>query len=145
MARLSIDLPESFDFSIDYRVLYSDVNPANHLGADRLLPITMEAQLQFIQFLGYKDAHYFEEAGLIMASAETAYLSEAYYGDELTIEVAATNFTSKSFELIYRVHNCTRNSEMARVRTTMLFFDYDAQQVIAMPEGFLRRVENQSS
>lgn len=144
MANPSIALPGSFDFSIEYRVLYSDINPANHLGADRVLPIALEAQLQFIKHLGYEDAHAFEDAGLIMANAEILYLSEAFYGDQLLIEVAAANFTRKSFELIYRLSNLTRGQETARLRTTMLFYDYENRKVIPTPEGFMRKIERLS-
>ncbi len=144
MARLNIDLPSSFNFSLEYRVLFSDVNSANHLWADRVLPITMEAQLQYIKHVGYEDAHTFEDAGLIMACAETCYLSEAFYGDRLLVEVATASFTGKSFELIYRLSNLTKGQETARVRTTMLFFDYKRQKVIPTPEGFLRNIERLS-
>ena len=66
MTRKTITLPAQFIFSSEYRVLYSDVNSANHLGADRVLPIAMETQLRFINHLGYQDATAFEDAGLIM-------------------------------------------------------------------------------
>lgn len=141
MATVVIDLPEKFALQIPYRVLYSDVNSANHLGADRVLPIALEGQLQFIKHLGYSDATVFEDAGLIMVNAETRYFSEAFYADELVVRIAPQNFTSKSFELIYSIYNQTRESEMARVRTTMLFFDYDISKVIEVPAGFLQRIE----
>ena len=87
MTRKTITLPAQFIFSSEYRVLYSDVNSANHLGADRVLPIAMETQLQFINHLGYQDATAFEDAGLIMGYSEVQYLAEAKYGDELYVEL----------------------------------------------------------
>ena len=68
MARKSIDLPERFLFTTEYIVLYSDVNVANHLAADRIPAIAIEAQLRFIIALGYEHATAFEEAGLIKKS-----------------------------------------------------------------------------
>lgn len=140
MSKKTIDLPEHFIFSTEYDVLYSDVNSANHLGADRVLPIAMEAQLRFIKHLGYDNATAFEDAGLIMAHSEVLYLAEATYGDRLKIELAADNFMEKSFEFIYRIMNLSKNSEMARVVTTLLFFDYQQKRVVAVPETFLERV-----
>lgn len=148
MSRKTIDLPQDFIFSTGYDVLYSDVNSANHLGADRVLPIAMEAQLRFIKYLGYSDAMAFEDAGLIMAHSEVQYVSEATYGERLVIKVAARNFGKKSFELAYRIWNESRDNEMARVATTLIFFDYTAKQVIEVPETFLERVrqaQNQSN
>jgi hypothetical protein len=38
-----------------YDVLYPDVDSANRLGADRVLPFAMEAQRRFIRQPGYSD------------------------------------------------------------------------------------------
>jgi len=140
MTRKSIALPENFLFSTEYDVLYTDVNSANHLGADRVLPIAMEAQLRFIKSRGYAEATAFEDAGLIMAHAELQYLAEAEYGDRLRIDLAVDNIQSKSFELLYRITNQARNCEMARVATTLLFFDYREKRVITIPDRFRRLV-----
>jgi acyl-CoA thioesterase FadM len=145
MSKKTIDLPAQFIFSTEYDVLYSDVNSANHLGADRVLPIAMEAQLRFIKHLGYADATAFEDAGLIMAHSEVQYLAEAQYGDQLKVELATNNVQAKSFELIYRILNLTRASEMARAATTLLFFDYQEKRVIAVPETFLKKLRQVES
>jgi acyl-CoA thioester hydrolase len=141
MTRKTVALPERFIFSTGYSVLYSDVNSANHLGADRALPIAMEAQLRFIKHLGYGNAIVFEDAGLIMAHSEVQYLAEARYADELTVELALGAIADKSIELVYRITNVSRGCEMARVATTLLFFDYAASKVIPVPQTFLERVQ----
>ena len=105
------------------------------------MPIAMEAQLRFITHLGYTDAMVFEDAGLIMAHSEVQYLSEAKYGEKLLIDVAPTNLSRKSFELVYRIWNVTQDRELSRVATTLLFFDYQAGSVIEVPETFMQRVE----
>ena len=138
--RKTIDLPDQFIFATEYEVLYSDVNSANHLGADRFLPIAMEAQLRFIKHLGYADATAFEDAGLIMAHSEVEYISEAKYGDSLQVKLAARNFGRRSFEFIYQINNLSLKREMARVATTLLFFDYAAGKVIEVPDTFLQRI-----
>jgi len=140
MPRKSIDLPARFIFTTHYQVLYSEVNSANHLGADRVLPIAMEAQLRFIKHLGYSDAMAFEDAGLIMAHSEVQYMAEADYGDELNIELGMANLSEKSFDLVYRITNLSKGNELARVATTLLFFDYTKASVIPVPATFTVRV-----
>jgi acyl-CoA thioesterase FadM len=140
MPRKSIDLPERFLFSTEYVVLYSDVNVANHLAADRIPAIAIEAQLRFIIALGFEHATAFEEAGLIMAHSEIAYISETDYGDRLAIDVTADNFTVKSFDLLFRLRNVSKNKETARVRNTMLFFDYKNKSVCPVPENFKAKI-----
>jgi acyl-CoA thioester hydrolase len=144
VTRKTIDLPETFIFTTEYDVLYSEVNAANHLGADRVLPIAMEAQLRFIKHLGYTDAAAFEDAGLIMGHSEVQYISEAHYADKLKIELAARNFAGKSFELVYRINNLSKGNELARVATTLLFFDYKRKQVIAIPRAFIDALDSLS-
>lgn len=140
MSRRSIALPDRFHFSTEYIVLYSDVNVANHLAADRIPSIAIEAQLRFVIALGYEEATAFEEAGLIMAHSEISYISETHYGDQLRVDVAAVNFTAKSFDLTFRLFNLTKNIETARLCNTMLFFDYDSKSVCKVPAGFIAKV-----
>ncbi|MCP5203913.1 MAG: hypothetical protein H6992_07080 [Pseudomonadales bacterium] len=40
------------------------------------------------------------------------YLAEAKYGDELSVELAMENLAEKSFELVYRMSNLSRNREL---------------------------------
>ena len=145
MTRKTIALPPQFIFSSEYKVLYSDVNSADHLGADRVLPIAMETQLRFINHLGYASATAFEDAGLIMAYSEVQYLAEAEYADTLQVELAMDNLLEKSFEFVYRISNLTKDCEVARVITTLLFFDYQKKRVIAVPATFLDRVKRAES
>jgi acyl-CoA thioesterase FadM len=142
MSRKSIPLPAAFIYRTDYVVLYTDVNAADHLGADRVLPIAMEAQLRFIKSLGYDNAITFEDAGLIMAHSEVQYMAEAMYGDKLEVLLAADHFADKSFQLIYSIRNHTRDNEMARVATTLLFFNYEQQRVTAVPYSFRTRLDS---
>ena len=139
MPRRTISLPEKFHFTTQYTVLFSDINGANHMGADRVLPITSEAQLRFIKSLGYKNAVLFEDAGLIMVHSEVQYISETDYADELTIDLAIENMAEKSLDFVYRIFNINKNKETARIKTSMLFFDYDEKKVVAVPKGFTDR------
>ena len=139
MSRRIISLPEKFHFTTKYTVLFSDINGANHMGADRVLPITSEAQLRFIKSLGYKNAVLFEDAGLIMVHSEVQYISETDYADELIIDLAVDNMNEKSLDFVYRIFNVNKNLETARIKTSMLFFDYDEKKVVAIPKGFSER------
>ena len=75
-----------------------------------------------------------------MAHSEISYISETDYGDRLRIDVAAVNFTAKSFDLVFRLFNLTKNIETARLRNTMLFFDYASKSVCDVPASFKEKV-----
>ncbi|MBA6413058.1 thioesterase family protein [Parahaliea sp. F7430] len=142
MSRKTIELPETFLFSIHYDVLYSDINAANHLGADRILPITMETQLRFIRKSGHSQATVFEDAELIMAHAEIAYLAEVSYGEKLLVELGVCDIKDKSFKFVYRISKAPSGQEVARVATTLLFFDYQQRCVVPVPDNFRTQVES---
>lgn len=140
MSRLLVALPEEFIFSTLYRVTYSDINAANHLGADRILPIAMEAQFGLIKHLGYEDAVVFEDIGLIMVNSQIDYLSEGHYGDEIRVDVALEYVSEKAVDLIYHLWNSNKQQATARVKARMLFFDYQNQRPTLIPQGFKNKV-----
>jgi len=142
MTRRTIDLPEHYHFETEYRVVYSDINSAKHLAADRILPIALETQFRFIKSLGYADATVFEDAGLIMVHSETEYKSESFHDDELKIDMAITELAGKKMELVFLISNKETQAETSRIRVSLLFFDYDQQKVANVPDGFKSRVNN---
>ncbi len=140
MPQYQVHLPEQFHHDIDYRVVYSDINAANHLGADRVLPIALEAQFSFVRSLGYDDAVVFENAGLIMVSSQIDYINEAHYGDALRVGLAINKVSDKCIELRYSLRKSPTEEEVARVLTRLLFFDYEASRVTQIPAGFVKRL-----
>ncbi len=141
MPQDQIKLPEQFLFRTTYRVVYSDINAANHLGADRILPIALEAQFGFVRYLGYENAVVFESAGLIMRNSQIDYLAEAFYGDILEVDLAVTTATDKALDFIYSIRDSEKLHEVARVKTRLLCFDYTTQQVVTIPAGFRQRLD----
>lgn len=142
MTRSTIAIPETLLFSTEYQVVYTDINNANHLGSDRVLPIALEAQFRFMQHVGFDEMNNFSKLGLIMAHSETSYLAQANHGDRLLIEVGVDNFQRSSFRFVYRFNNQSTGKEMARVTTTMLFFDYTENCVVPVPETFREQCQS---
>ena len=140
MSRIVIELPEKFLFSTEYRVPAEFVNNGNHLGADHVLSIAVKAQAKFVADLGYSSGMDIEGLGLIMADSAIIYKSESDLDDLLKIDVFVANLANKSFEVIYRMTNVTKNCEAARVKTSILFFDYTAKKPAAIPAAFRAQV-----
>lgn len=145
MAKKTIQLPDHFAFSIDYQVVYSDLNVANHLAADRIQAIAIEAQFCFMKALGLDRALAPQTDGMITAYAEVAYLCESGHGDVLRVDVTANVTGDKSVDFIYRLFNTTRQQEAARVINTNLFFHYPEQRVISVPDYFHRALADFSA
>lgn len=140
MTRRTIELPDTFHLHFDYRVVYSDINASSHLAADRIMPITIEAQFRFIKSLGYSDATVFEDAGLIMVHSETQYISESHHDDELRVSMAIASLAGKQMEFAFLIKNRVTGKEVARLRSTLLFYDYESKKVIVAPEKFKEKL-----
>jgi acyl-CoA thioester hydrolase len=139
MARIHIDLPEKFIFSTDIPVRIDDINASRHFGHDRVLTIAEEARNRFIKSLGYKDGN-IDDAAFIVVDAGIIYKKQGFYGQTLRVEVAVADFSSKGCDILFKISNAETGEEMMRAKTGMLFFDYRAQKVVAVPERFKQKV-----
>jgi acyl-CoA thioester hydrolase len=136
MARIKIDLPETFAFTTSLVVRITDLNYGAHVGNDTVLSFIHEARVHYLQSLGYSELN-LEGAGLIMADAALIFKNEIYYGDELLISIQATEFTRVGFELIYKMEKKPADQPLilvALVKTAMVCFDYNQRKVIPLPE-----------
>lgn len=139
MARMKIELPESFLFSTDVEVRITDINYGQHLGNDSLLGLLHEARVRFLRHRGLSEADV-GGAGLIMTDAAIVFKSQAFLGDPLRIEIAVAEPGRIGFDLLYRMTHRTSGVEIARARTGMAFFDYAARRIVGMPDGFPARI-----
>jgi acyl-CoA thioester hydrolase len=136
MARIKIDLPETFAFTTSLAVRITDLNYGAHAGNDTVLSFVHEARVRYLQSLGYSELN-LEGAGLIMADAALVFKNEIYYGDELLISIRATEFTRVGFDLIYKMEKKPADQPLilvAIVKTAMICFDYTLKKVVPLSE-----------
>lgn len=140
MARIKLDLPETFPFRTALEVRVTDLNYGSHLGNDALLGLIHEARVRFLGALGYTELDV-EGAGLLMADCAIVYKAQGFLGDRVDISVAAGEFTRAGCDLYYLLEKAN-GQELARAKTGMVFFDYATQTVLPVPEGFRSRVRS---
>jgi acyl-CoA thioester hydrolase len=131
--RIKLDFPEKIHFTTTITVRISDINYGNHVGNDNIVSMIHEARVQFLQSLGYTELN-IEGLGLIMSDLAVIYKKQLFYGDELTIEIAVTDLTPKSFNLYYKLS--TKETSAAIAKTGMLCYDYSLQQIANIPASF---------
>ena len=135
MARVELELPEKFMFRTEIPVRISDINYGNHLGNDAVLSIIHEARLQFLKQYGFKESD-IGGTGMIMVDSVIVYLSQAFYGDVLAIDVTVADLNKYGFDLLYRITNVTTGKEVVRAKSGMLAFDYTKNRVASVPQAF---------
>jgi acyl-CoA thioesterase FadM len=139
MARIKINLPEKYIFSTDIPVRSTDINRGGHLGWNYMLNILDEARFRFWDSIDYSET---EDARVsnITADAGINYKRQVFYGQTLRVEMAATEFTEKGFDLVFRVSDSETGEEVARAKTGMLCFNYEEQKLIRIPDGFKEKL-----
>ena len=138
MARVHIDFPEHVQFTTVISVRITDLNYGNHLGNDAVLSLMHEARVRFLQHFGYSELDV-AGVGIIMSDAAIQFKKEAFYGDELTIEIATGDFTRVAFDMYYRLKN--NQQEIVVAKTGIVCFDYALRKVAPVPEAFVQRMQ----
>jgi len=139
LARAVITLPDQFLFSTEITLRITDINYGGHLGNDAMLSLIQEARLRFLKNFGYAENN-IEGFGIIMADAVIIYKSQAYYGDTLRFEISVDDIAKRACDLIYKISRTLSGKEIARAKTRIAFFDYQQNQTVAIPNGFLEKL-----
>jgi len=142
MARIVIDLPESFAFSTELTVYLSHINYGNHLDNALLLTLVSEARLRFFKSLGYTELDV-EGVGIIVADAAVQYKSEAFHGEVLVGAMTPVDFNKYGCDLVWRLSEKESGREVARGKTGIVFFDYATRKMAPVPAAFRQRTEGQ--
>lgn len=139
MPRIKIDLPSRFIFSTEIPIRIDDINYGSHLGHDSVLTLAHEARVRFLAAHGYTESN-IEGVGIIMGDVGITYSSEAFYGDVMKISIGIGEYGTPFFELIYVLSNEKSCEEVARVKTSLVFFDYVNRKTVRMPEEFRKKI-----
>jgi acyl-CoA thioester hydrolase len=139
MARIKINIPEQFHFSTNIPVRTGDVNRAEHVSWNSMFDILEEANVRFWKSLNAWEKEG-ERVSRITVDAGINYSHQAYHGQTLKVEIAASEMTEKGFDLVYRVSDADTGTEIARAKAGMLCFDYDKQKVTSVPEDLKRKL-----
>ena len=139
MPRITIDLPARFAFTTEIAIYINHVNYRRHLDNSSLLSLVAEANERFFAHLGYPGMDV-EGCGVVYADGAVQFRSEAFHRELLVIELACGDFSRVGCDLVYRVSEKTTGREVARGKTGIVFFDYEARKATAIPPGFLAKV-----
>jgi len=136
MPRIKVDLPDSFSFKTEIPIRITDINYGDHVGNDTLLSLIHESRVQFLASHGYEELK-IASLGLIISDVGIEYKAELFYGDKITVSVAAGEFSKVGFDLFYKIEK-KENDKMilvAAAKTGMIFYDYEKKKIAWVPVG----------
>ncbi len=140
MARVTIQLPETFLFSTKISVRVTDINYANHLGNDAILGMMHEARVQFLKSFSYTELD-LGGVGIIMTDCAIQYKGEAFLGDQLEIKVAVSDPSRLGFDLVYQFTNIENKKLIAIGKTGIVCFDYKLRKVSPLPDSVKEKLK----
>ncbi|ATH07844.1 hypothetical protein BIY24_07740 [Halobacteriovorax marinus] len=123
-----------FSWSLELHVEH--MNYGNHLANDKVLTLCHEARVRWLRENNHTELD-IDGKALIQADAMIMYKSQGYVGDAIQIDLSLGEFNSKSFSLYYSISNTESGAEIARVKTALLFFDYQTQSITSASSSFL--------
>jgi acyl-CoA thioester hydrolase len=135
MGRVKLDFPDRVIFSTVIALRVSDINYGGHLGNDAVLALAQEARVLFLRSHGWSEKDV-AGAGIIMTDAVVVYRSEAFLGDVLVITVAIDDVQPLGCDFLFRMTQKGSGREVARVKTGVVFFDYERRRPVPVPEAF---------
>jgi len=139
MARVKLEMPETFPFSTELIVRITDLNYGGHLGNADTLILIHEARVRFLNSLGYSEID-IEGYGTIMLDAVIQFKSQAFAGDVLIAEVAAGDFSRIGCDIFYRLTNKETGAVVAVAKTGVSVFDYENQKRVSPPDAFVKKL-----
>lgn len=140
MARVKIDLPEHFVFATEVPIHIGLINYGHHLDNAALLSLVSESRVRFFKSLGYTELNV-EGVGIIVADAAVQYKSEAFHGEILVFEIAPDDFSKYGCDLVWRATDKASGREVARGKTGIIFFDYQARKPALVPAPFIAKTQ----
>lgn len=141
MARITIELPPAFYFSTNITVRITDINYGGHAGNDTILSLIHEARMQFLNSLGYTEMNC-GGISLIMADAAVEFKKELFYGNVVTISIAAISLSKISIELFYKMEKLEKGKTVlvAKAKTSMIGYDYTAKKLASFPKEAIEKI-----
>lgn len=141
MARLNLDFPEDqYYYSTTLTVRVTDINSANHLGNDSMISMISEARARFLFDCGIAETQG-EGVGTIVTDLATTYRTEAHARDHLLFEVGVMDFNKYGGDITFRITRPSDNALVAMAKSGFVFFNYQSNKVVPMPEAFHRKFE----
>lgn len=144
MARIQFQLPQRFTFSTEVQVYIGHINHGHHLDNARLLGLVSEGRVRFFRALGYANELDLDGMTVAVGDVVVQYVSEAFYGETLRIELLPDDASRYGFDLVFRLSEATTAREVARGKLGMVFIDPATKRATPIPDIFRQRLQGYS-
>jgi acyl-CoA thioester hydrolase len=118
------------------QVRFRDLDAMGHVNNAVFLTYIESARFAFLRHLGA--AATVDKMSIIVARIEIDFRAPVGLGDEIAIEVRATRFGDKSFDLDYVLR--VGGQVVAEAKSVLVGYDYGSGETIAIPDDWRERL-----
>ncbi len=140
MARVQLDLPSQYLFSMEMRIRYGDLNTANHVGNDQIFSLVNEARNNFFEFLEL-DSSDMDGCCYLVGDVAAIYKAEGFPKNLLQFEVTVGDFNKYGCDLLTKITNLSRGKVQTEIKTGIVFFNSEKQKISPVPNCFIQAIE----
>ena len=137
-------MPIEFAFRHRLSVRFRDCDAMGHVNHAVYFTYLEQCRLMFWrEVTGTPSPH----TRVIIARAECDYRAPAHFGDELEVRVNIGDIGRSSFTLVYEIVQAASASLVARGKTVMVSYDYQAGSPMPLPDqtrDLLQRLKGQT-
>ena len=118
------------------RVRFRDLDALGHVNNAVFLTYIESARVAFLMDLGA--ATTLEDMAIIVARIEIDFRAPVGFGEEVEIEVRASRFGDKSFDLDYELR--VGGKIVAEAKSVLVGYDYDKGETVTIPDDWRERL-----
>jgi acyl-CoA thioester hydrolase len=118
------------------RVRFRDLDALGHVNNAVFLTYIESARVAFLVDLGAATTP--EDMAIIVARIEIDFRAPVGFGEEVEIEVRASRFGDKSFDLDYELR--VDGKIVAEAKSVLVGYDYDKGETVTIPDDWRARL-----
>jgi acyl-CoA thioester hydrolase len=142
------DLPGTFPHRYEEQVRFGDTDAMGHANNSRFLTYCESARIAYWEAVTgepFAVATHGQQESMILAEITVTFRSQAYFGDELTVESRVGRIGRTSFTLEHRITAAPSDHGPARLVAVALgvqvLFDYESGRPRVIPDELAARIE----
>lgn len=143
MTDVSTD-PTDYHCTVDLQVRFRDLDAMGHINNAVYFTYFEVGRAAYLEAIEYPDdqvGEIHDRFPFIMAEISCRFLAPATLDDKLSLGLRIHRFGTKSWGFEYLVWRTTDDTPVATGQSAQVFFDYQQQRSVAVPDWFVEQVE----
>jgi acyl-CoA thioester hydrolase len=135
-------MSQPFPLSIQVPIAWGDMDAFGHVNNTVYFRLFEDARIRFFEEVGV--GHRGPAAGgcaPILAATQCQFRVAMTYPDTARVETGISHVGRSSFTMRYRVHSERQGRLAAEGEGVVVWYDYEAQRSVALPDELRRRIE----